>query len=598
MRSRSHDRGQERAQERETPVERGRRRDERDACEPIDLGRAVSDGVRRREMPAMLSHPQRERERGTERAPIRDGQSSLKDTESKELARFASEAQTMKRENPVKFSAVERDVERLREVSKLEDPRQLKIEIQRHVAMLDGEKDGPTAMRLYTRTLALSTLHAERQAEIVDVRRVLEPTTVPCPIQQSLKPRPLPVLLDFDQEEQSVSPLARRVHKLELSPSPLVRVRDELDTDPITDRRSDEARDQTSDVFMSVARDVDRTAPDVRAQDRARALPPSERTQPVEVDVAQSGPSVQRLSIPGRSDPLVPAHELPTLSHQAVATPNQRFSDERRLRENARERELMRVVYNSERGFLEVREEEPERAIRIEALRSTMQFAPELKTRDQAIAAHGRAWQLRADEKNRDRHRAQEDSVMAFGLLARQRDDEHHALSRIAREQLTAEARSLDGPMREAMRDDLKALLVRGASRDAQFLRREMLRAHDAGAVDEARVMALALDTHPHRPFSTPQETDPSDRHRAASGQRARGLIDEGRTQVSERDLLRLESEIVDLRAAYALREITTAQIERAERVMRIVASVKDRTDAAPSRASSGGVSRASSRVR
>jgi hypothetical protein len=255
--------------------------------------------------------------------------------------------------------------------------------------------------------------------------------------------------------------------------------------------------------------------------------------------------------------------------------PAVRYSDERRARDNQLERDRMRDVYDGERAYERVRGEEPERAVRIEALVSTLRFAPELKSRERAFLALGRAIHVRAVEERAELHRAQEDNVMAFALLARERDDEHHIAARTMREDLVRESRGFDGPMRTALLGDLRELLSQEASRDAAYLRREMTAAAEMGALDDARVLALALETHPHRPFVGGRAFQgDADTHRGGA------FADEGRTHVGERDLRGLESELLELRARHALHELSAVELQRGERVVRVLAAVKDPTHA------------------
>jgi len=239
-----------------------------------------------------------------------------------------------------------------------------------------------------------------------------------------------------------------------------------------------------------------------------------------------------------------------------------RYGEERRRRENAREGELISAVYMSERRYLEVRLTEPERAERVSAMASALRFAPELRSREQALVLHGQAWHRRALECDPSLWRAQEDNLMAVALVARERDDDHHALTRATRERLATSGRSTQGAERAALRDELREFLRRDVSSDAQACRREMHAAVEHPSTDDdPRLYALALEAFPHRPF----RMSPDER-RAAS---PRPVFDEERTQVGAIDVERLESELIDLRTAHAMNELSDEGLVRAERVAR-----------------------------
>lgn len=126
-------------QERETPTERRApqtmRRFDEEACRKVDVARLLSGEARRIDL-ADTAGARVERiadgapsDRYPERRPA---EPRAEERGVSDLARLQAEASTMKREQPAQFSAVEREVERLKAVVKLEDPRQLKIEIQRN----------------------------------------------------------------------------------------------------------------------------------------------------------------------------------------------------------------------------------------------------------------------------------------------------------------------------------------------------------------------------------------------------------------------------------------------------------------------------------
>lgn len=165
----------------------------------------------------------------------------------------------------------------------------------------------------------------------------------------------------------------------------------------------------------------------------------------------------------------------------------------RRLADNAAENALVAAMYASERTYLSLRQTDPERADVIADLAERLDEMEQLMTRDAALSAHARAWQMRAAESDASRHSVQEDQVMAFGIVARRRDDEHHADMREAQLALVEAARSVEAGHPDCVRAQTAEFFLDEASLDAQFCRREMARALEAGVPGQVRAMVMAL---------------------------------------------------------------------------------------------------------
>jgi hypothetical protein len=118
--------------------------------------------------------------------------------------------------------------------------------------------------------------------------------------------------------------------------------------------------------------------------------------------------------------PGFPAHDETEPAEEVDAA-----SRETRVRApSSRESALIKAVYDTEREFLAIKDVDGERALRIEAVRDALLFVPALYGRDDALLAHEAAKRALL-KSGRDAIEARKDHVVALGLLARQRDDEH-----------------------------------------------------------------------------------------------------------------------------------------------------------------------------
>src|SRR5688572_27006163 len=95
-------------------------------CRPIDFAALRKEAARRDAAP--------EQQRTQEETPMKRAQVRM-------LQRFSVEAEVLKQKEPDKYTAVEREVEKLREVKKLADATVLKTEIVRHAGRMAAEAD-------------------------------------------------------------------------------------------------------------------------------------------------------------------------------------------------------------------------------------------------------------------------------------------------------------------------------------------------------------------------------------------------------------------------------------------------------------------------
>lgn len=262
------------------------------------------------------------------------------------------------------------------------------------------------------------------------------------------------------------------------APAPVEMRRDEPPTMPDrTDRPS-------SDVFQSIGAGQHPIEVDLEAPT------PLERRhrfdeRPTDLDVRLAAPTATyhpARDIPVRDD----SREQPGRDRHAEAT--------------ARERRLVEDMYASERKFVIIQAEDPQRAQHIESLATALKTSAVFQDRQRVLAIHGRE-RAALESAAGERHKAREDQVIAMGLVARELDDGYRDAIKELRVQLVNELETLPADKRDAVYADFDSFIEKGGANDSHFCRRELHQAmNDENVLHKAYVYALALDQHRPRP--------------------------------------------------------------------------------------------------
>lgn len=236
------------------------------------------------------------------------------------------------------------------------------------------------------------------------------------------------------------------------------------------------------DEHEMITRPDKSTGSDVFASMRPEQPTPLERpgkARPDDVDTLAQPPLV------AQEGPMVTLHVRPEA--QEIERP-------RHERETARERAVIESVYHTHRSFLDMQQQDPQRAAFIASQQQTLRAREMLDDRDLAIATHDREKRELVDAPAIDR-RAREDRVYALGLLARELDDRYREQTRALKAKLMDDVRALPSEKRDAVFEDFDSFAQTGPASDSNFCRRELHKAlREEEVLHKAYVYALALD--------------------------------------------------------------------------------------------------------
>ena len=168
----------------------------------------------------------------------------------------------------------------------------------------------------------------------------------------------------------------------------------------------------------------------------------------------------------------------------------------RHERETDQERAMVASIYNSERAFHDIKNNNPERAAEIVSLAEALKATGRLDDRDLVLAAHAREKVALKKQTLPSMVEGQEDRVIAFALVARELDDRYRDHMKIEQERLVGELEGLPPEKRDTVFADFESFVERDAANDSNFCRREMHKAlrEEREELHRAYVFALALD--------------------------------------------------------------------------------------------------------
>lgn len=238
------------------------------------------------------------------------------------------------------------------------------------------------------------------------------------------------------------------------------------------------------------------------------------------------GPTPHERPIHNRPTELDDLRAAPTVTNQiARALPLQEpepmeRSEPRREVESKRERELVKSMYDSERAFVVIKAQEPNRAAHIESIQRHLAASGRLDDRELVLMQHARE-KTALQRLPPDGRQIGVDRVLALALHARQLDDRWVSQMHAQRDQLVNEIGALPKEKRDAVFADFESFGERDGANDSLFCRREMESAlKREPELHKAYVYALALDkqraravAEPHAPTKIVDESS-ADRNR------------------------------------------------------------------------------------
>lgn len=159
----------------------------------------------------------------------------------------------------------------------------------------------------------------------------------------------------------------------------------------------------------------------------------------------------------------------------------------------ARERDLVECVYDTQRAFLTLQQQEPQRAEHITSVNAALRMSG-VFDRDQALAQHARERMALNDATDIQR-KSREDRVFALALLARELDDKYREQTRALKEQLLDDVRALPADKRDRVFEDFESFAQSEPANDSNHCRRQLHKAlREEQVLHKAYVYALALD--------------------------------------------------------------------------------------------------------